>query len=169
MGPFPEPGPGAANVPPSPGAPQPSSRSAISPAAAWPTALSRHRRRGGRGAGSGKAAWGAAGVVRFLRGPGSLPRHPRALGPARAGRRRLLAGDPRRCAPLRGRFRPRRLLLARLQADRAREHPRRRHTPTCLCRLRAPVVGLPSAQSSSLGLPPPSVRTELQRGVPAPA
>lgn len=41
-------------------------------------------------------------------------------------------------------------------------------TPTCLSRLGARVVGLPSSRTSSLGSSLPCVRTELQRGVRPP-
>lgn len=91
-GPFPESGPGVANAPaPAPSIPAPAQGSAISPAAASPTALSR------------KAGWGEAGVDRFPRSPGSLSGHPWTLGRAPARRcRSLRAGVPRSCAPLSG-------------------------------------------------------------------
>lgn len=182
MGPFPEPGPGAADVAPPPhppAAPSPPPAPPFLPQLPGPQALTAQTPwRAGRGQRGNSLGSGRRDG--FLRSPGGLPRHPCALGPARAGRRRLLAGDPRRRAPLRDRFRSGRLLLARPQADRVRDHPRRQRTPTCLCRLGAPVVGLPSARSSSLlaripsalrahrtaeRRPGPRVRREAEQGL----
>lgn len=134
---------------------------------------------GSRVPGKVAAEWRAQFVSTGSEGA-SLSGQPRALGPARAGRRLSSPGVPWRCAPLSGTSYDRvasslpgcqGLGSGRAGSGRQWGPPRLPHpttAPLAFTGSRCRSLGSPSSQSSSPGFPPPCVRPQLQRGVPPP-